>query len=183
MLSKFNILYQDQKLTDVDAAIFEKNHDGGEATLVIKSHSLVLILNSTYFHNSLKESIEERKKVEIYVEKDQGRLFSAIVSSFYDKDFLRTYDMEDLLKILELGDKYANIHFTKFVCQLVDACELDYSRCTKTINTLCVLKCEKSEDVTKELKTNVLDFLQIYFFLENIDRVNFRIFYPWSFPH
>ena len=79
------------------------------ACAVFPVHSLILCINSPYFKTLISDSgMKETKQRDIVVKVNvgDGKYLQMLIQSFYDQDILRDMEPLDLLKVLEIADRF-----------------------------------------------------------------------------
>lgn len=95
---------------DVNSNLISSNESGAMTTYsTFPVHSLILCINSPYFKTLISDSgMKETKQRDIIVKVNagEGKYLELLINSFYDQDILKDMDPLDLLKVLEIADRY-----------------------------------------------------------------------------
>ena len=79
------------------------------ACAVFPVHSLILCINSPYFKTLISDSgMKETKQRDIVVKVNngEGKYLQLLINSFYDQEILKFMEPLDLLKVLEIADRF-----------------------------------------------------------------------------
>jgi len=104
-------------------------------------HTLILSINSSYFKtvNSITGMRESSQNyIEVKVNKGEGMYVELLINAFYDQDILKTLGVLELLKVLELGNR--------FLCDTLIGCGL------KLLESLDIKTIEECDQVIEQIK-------------------------------
>jgi len=104
-------------------------------------HTLILSINSSYFKtvNSITGMRESSQNyIEVKVNKGEGKFVELLINAFYDQDILKTLGVLELLKVLELGNR--------FLCNTLIGCGL------KLLESLDIKTIEECDQVIEQIK-------------------------------